>query len=101
MRTLILATIAVCAGAGTPAFAGSCAPIDNSARVLQSANPNDLAPEWTGEAYIGTAWSVSVDRRETSDAGLEYYYGTLYSPRGGDQGKVYILAREWDCPPVE
>ena len=96
MRYLILAAIAVCLA--SPAVAGSCTPIDKSARVLQSANPNDLAAGWAGEAYIGTGWSVEVDRGETS-GGLEYYYGTLHSPRGGDQGKVYILAREWDCPP--
>ncbi len=41
---------------------GGCAPKDNTARVLKSANPPDNAPNWTGNNYVGTGWAFMPKR---------------------------------------
>ena len=41
---------------------GGCAPKDNMARVLKSANPLDNAANWTGKNYIGTGWTFMPKR---------------------------------------
>ena len=73
-----------------------CNPEDVTARILQSANPNDIHKDWRGESRIGTAWSLIKMRRVEKD-GVEYLRGTLISPRGGAMGEVYVLRTEWDC----
>jgi hypothetical protein len=76
-----------------------CHPVDNSARVLQSTNPNDLGPHWRGEATVGTASYVIVSE-ELEDDGLAYFAGELVSTSGArllSWGPVYVLAREWTC----
>lgn len=84
--------------AALPATAQTwCHPKDSTARILQSHNPNDLHPQWTGESYIGTGWALAPGQRVTVD-GVDYIKGTLYSPRGGVVNEdVYVLTREWDC----
>lgn len=78
--------------------ARSCTPVDNSARILRSPNPNDLHPDWKGEAYVGLSWSLRVTGSSVrSDTG-SYLRGDLVSPRGGVINKgVYVVAREWEC----
>jgi hypothetical protein len=73
----------------------SCAPNDNSARILASPSPDDIHPDWSGENQIGLSWSFVPD---SDDLSGRYLYGDLYSPKGGlvTQG-VYIIRREWDC----
>jgi hypothetical protein len=76
-----------------------CWPHDNSARILRSASPNDIHPDWAGNSYIGTAWSFVPDGFAGDGTGL-YFRGALFSSRGGlVNSDVYILAREWDCAP--
>ena len=80
------------------AAARSCTPVDNSARILRSPKPNDLHPDWKGEAYVGLSWSLRVTGSPVrSDTG-SYLRGDLVSPRGGVVNKgVYAVAREWTC----
>lgn len=68
---LLAAAIAFAADDGTPedhptiaqiVKGGGCAPKDNTARVLKSANPLDNAPNWTGATYIGLAWTFMPKR---------------------------------------
>lgn len=76
-----------------------CHPNDAASRILKSANPNDVAPDWLGKSYIGLDWSVTETGQITSpETRLAFLIGELRSPRGGDQGRVYVLAREWHCP---
>lgn len=77
-------------------MAAMCNPRDNTARVLQSANANDLHPDWKGESYIGTSWGLVPDGSATRN-GVEYLEGNLYSPRGGYQGRIFVLKSEWGC----
>lgn len=74
-----------------------CHPIDNTARILASLNPNDIHKDWSGESYIGTGWALAPGRAITAD-GTAYIEGDLYSPRGGlVNRKVYVLRKEWLC----
>jgi len=73
----------------------SCAPRDNSARILASPSPNDLHPDWTGENYVGLSWSLVPDSDDTSQ---QYLHGDLYSPKGAVvTPNAYIITNEWDC----
>jgi hypothetical protein len=81
----------------SPAQAAWCHPLDNTARILASPNPNDVHPNWRGENYIGLGWSVAPGRRIVVD-GISYISGSLYSSRGGLVEKhIYILQKEWSC----
>ncbi len=71
-----------------------CAPKSPGAKILKSANPHDVHPDWASPSQIGTSWSLVSVKRETG----EFYSGKLVSPRGGEQpGRVYVIAKEWDC----
>lgn len=74
-----------------------CNPRDSSSRILASPAPNDIHPDWQGESFIGGSWSLipfgTVDDWTTGF----YIRGNLYSPRGGLQNTVYVLAKEWLC----
>ena len=78
---------------------GGCAPKDNMARILGSANPLDLAPNWTKTNYVGTSWTFMPKSYVVTelDGGI-FLQGDLISPRGGttDTG-VFVLFNEWDC----
>jgi hypothetical protein len=82
----------------TPAHSQTqCVPIDNAARILSSASPNDIHPDWRGGSYVGTSWYF-VPHGSTEDGTGFYLRGNLFSPRGGlVNADVYILATEWDC----
>lgn len=90
----VLASPAICSPAICLADT-SCAPKDNSARILASPSPNDIHPDWTGESYVGLSWTFVPN---SDDLSGKYLLGDLYSPKGGVVNKgVYILARQWDC----
>lgn len=98
MRTLILAALLTILPGTAFAAESWCHPNDAGSRVLASANPNDLAKRWTGEAYVGTDWSIRPSKKIRNDD-LDFLSGHLFTPRGGDQGTVFILEREWTCGP--
>jgi hypothetical protein len=82
------------------AKAGGCAPKDNTARVLKSPHPLDLAPNWTGTNYIGTGWTFMPTRYVVDPAlqGGIYLEGNLITTRGATlPDNLYILYAEWDC----
>jgi TPR repeat protein/uncharacterized protein YecT (DUF1311 family) len=80
---------------------GGCSPKDNTARILKTPNPNDLAEGWKGESRIGTSWSFFPRRYvNTNIENGVYLQGDLISPRGGVTDKnVYVLFSEWICVP--
>ncbi len=82
------------------AKAGGCAPKDNTARILKSAHPLDLAPNWTGTNYIGTGWTF-MPKRYVVDPDLTgglYLEGNLITTRGATMpDDLFILYAEWDC----
>jgi hypothetical protein len=74
-----------------------CVPSDNTARILNSSNPNDLHQDWRGESYIGMAWTLVVSG-VAQEGRVLYLKGNLYSPRGGlINPLVYVIAKEWSC----
>jgi hypothetical protein len=82
------------------AKASGCAPKDNTARILKSPHPLDLAPNWTGTNYIGTGWTF-MPKRYVVDPDLTggiYLEGNLITTRGATMpDDLYILYAEWDC----
>jgi hypothetical protein len=82
------------------AKAGGCSPKDNMARILKSAHPLDLAPNWTGANYIGTGWTF-MPKRYVVDPDLQggiYLEGNLITTRGATlPDDLFILYAEWDC----
>lgn len=105
---LLAAAIAFAADDGTPedhptiaqiVKGGGCAPKDNTARVLKSANPLDNAPNWTGATYIGLAWTFMPKRYVVTDIeGGIYLEGNLITTRGAlTPDDLFILYAEWDC----
>ncbi len=76
-------------------------PKDNTARILQSAHPNDLLRLFSKNNYIGTAWTFMPKRYEETDLeGGIFLQGDLISTRGGITNRdVFILYKEWDCAP--
>jgi hypothetical protein len=62
---------------------GGCARKDNTARILKSAHPLDLAPNWTGTTYLGTAWTFMPKRYVVTDIeGGIFLEGNLITTRG-------------------
>lgn len=82
------------------AKAGGCSPKDNTARVLKSPHPLDLAPNWTGTNYIGTGWTF-MPKRYVVDPPLQggiYLEGNLITTRGATlPDDLFVLYAEWDC----
>lgn len=81
----------------------SCNARDNSARILRSASPADVHPDWSGDSVIGTGQGVRANAWLADTFGNVYLRGDLYSTRGGLLNRdVFILQREWNCtsPPV-
>jgi hypothetical protein len=81
----------------TQVLALSCNPRDVTARILKTPKPNDVHPDWQGESYVGTSWTLSVTGRVQGATGA-YLKGNLISPRGGIINRgVFVLPSEWDC----
>jgi hypothetical protein len=76
------------------ALALQCTPNDASARILASPDPDDIHPDWSGDATIGLSWTFEGRVIGSGD----YLKGKLISPRGDVANSgIYILADEWDC----
>ncbi len=78
---------------------GGCAPKDDTARILASANPLDFVPNWSKNNYVGTSWTFMPKRYVVTELdGGTFLEGDLISPKGTttDSG-VFILYAEWDC----
>ncbi|MEH2438546.1 MAG: hypothetical protein V7K25_30850 [Nostoc sp.] len=76
-----------------------CVPKNNQSRILSTPNPNDIHPNWRGESYIGTSWSLIIKEIIKNNT-IIYLKGDLYSPRGGlINENVFVLENEWDCSP--
>lgn len=74
-----------------------CAPKGTTARILKSAAPNDIHPDWKGESYIGTGWRIELTNALLKDGNV-YLFGDVLSPRGGVVNRgIFVLAGEWDC----
>ena len=70
-----------------------CNPIDLGAKILRSANANDLDPEWMADGGVGTGWSITNITRQG-----DYLTGTLNTARGNPTAfNIYVLASEWEC----
>jgi hypothetical protein len=63
---------------------GGCAPKDNMARILRSANPLDFASNWSKNNYVGTSRTFMPKRYVVTelDGGI-FLQGDLISPKGG------------------
>ena len=79
-----------------------CNAKDNSARILRSATPNDIHPDWAGDTTVGTGQGFRANAWLEDSFGNIYLRGDIYSTRGGLLNRnVFILQREWSCvPPV-
>lgn len=94
MKALITALLLAVAN---PAMAFYCNPRDNTTRVLDAPAPNAIHPDWRGESYLGTGWTLSV-RKTVTVHGFRFYRGDLLSTRGGVINRnVYGLVKEWEC----
>ena len=98
MRTVawslgLVACACVAASVVTVQAAQSCAPKTTAAKILRTANVNDVDPNWAPPALIGLSWSLIETKRE----GM-FMSGVLVSPRGGvGPGRIFVIASEWDC----
>jgi uncharacterized protein YecT (DUF1311 family) len=75
-----------------------CSPKTNTARILTRAAPNAIHPDWTGDNFVGTGWTLTPVRTVTNITGA-YAVGDLHSGSTGGivNRDVYILLSEWDC----
>ncbi len=78
---------------------GGCAPKDNMARILASANPLDFVTNWSKNNYVGTSWTFLPKRYVVTDLdGGIFLQGDLISPRGGTtDSNIFVLFAEWKC----
>jgi hypothetical protein len=89
---LILAT------AISPAVAATCAPVTSQARILSSADGDDIHPDWRDGSRVGLSWSLDLVDEEEGGDGETYLFGDLIDPRGNvvTEG-VYVDSMEWEC----
>ncbi len=74
-----------------------CAPKGTTARILKSAAPNDIHPDWKGDSYVGTGWRIELTNALLKDGNV-YLVGDVLSPRGGVVNRgIFVLAGDWDC----
>ena len=96
MRLLLAFVLSLSASS---AFAGaSCAPISTDARILASADVEDVHPDWSDGSTIGLSWSLIPTGDAEDDNGEFYMIGDLIDPRGSvvTEG-VYVPVMEWEC----
>lgn len=96
MKRAIL-TVALTILAAPAAAQSQCVAKDTAARVLASAAPDDIHPDWGDGSTVGLAWTFETSGEVETDTGL-YLQGDLYSPDGAlvTEG-AYVIAEEWDC----
>jgi hypothetical protein len=93
--------IAICLQAVTATTGwsqGYCSPKTNAARILIKPTANAIHPDWRGDNYVGTAWTLTPKRTVTNVTGT-YALGDLHSGHTGGivNRNVFILLSEWDC----
>lgn len=100
----MLATIITLALTGLESIPGVervelvCNPKSGTARVLESAAPNDLHPDWRGKDRIGIGWGLFAHSRVHDRDGVAYLTGEIVSPRGSIiTARAFVLEYEWDC----
>jgi hypothetical protein len=77
-----------------------CSPGSNSARILTKPAPNALHPDWRGDNFVGTGWTL-IPKKIVSNITGRYAYGDLHGSRGGVVNRnIYVLLSEWDCTGV-
>lgn len=96
MRLIVLILVVGGAVMATPAaLAEGCSPRVATSRVFTNLAMTKAA--LNSDSWIGTSWSLLSVIRIMTGKGL-VYQGTLYSPRGGTDGKtVFVPADDWDC----
>lgn len=73
----------------------SCAPKDNTAKILASPSVDDIHPDWQGESYVGLSWTFVPD---SDNLHKKFLHGDLYSPKGAVvTPDAYIMTSQWDC----
>jgi hypothetical protein len=92
---MVAASLAVYAA---PASAApSCSPSSNSARILTKPSPNALHPDWQGDNFVGTGWSLTPKKIISNVTG-RYALGDLHGSRSGVVNRnIYVVLSEWDC----
>jgi hypothetical protein len=97
MKKLLLAAISTTLLTGAAHAAPmQCTRKTTTARILQSANPNDTAPDWQ-DGNVGTGMGFVVKRTVNAETG-KYFQGDLISTRGSAMDRnVFILAQDWNC----
>jgi uncharacterized protein YecT (DUF1311 family) len=75
-----------------------CSPKTNTARILTRAAPNAIHPDWRGDNFVGTGWTLTPKRTVTNLTGT-YAIGDLHSGSTGGivNRNVFVLLSEWDC----
>jgi len=94
----VLTIFCLAMATSSPALAAMCAPVSTDARILSSANRDDLHPDWNDGSTVGLSWSLDYIADEEGDDGEFYIIGDLIDPRGNvvNEG-VYVDAMEWEC----
>lgn len=89
--------------AAAPAFAAAtCAPVSTEARILASADYEDIHPDWDDGSRIGLSWSLDHLGEEEGVDGEWYLIGDLIDPRGNIASEsVFVSAMEWECDSSE
>lgn len=96
MRAVLAVILSLSAPA---AFASAtCAPVDTDARVLASADYDDVHPDWDDGSTIGLSWSLDLQGDVEGEDGEYYLHGDLIDPRGNlvTEG-VFVSEMEWEC----
>jgi hypothetical protein len=93
----LMAAASLAVYAAPASAAPSCSPSSNSARILTKPSPNALHPDWQGDNFVGTGWSLTPKKIISNVTG-RYALGDLHGSRGGVVNRnVYVLLSEWDC----
>lgn len=97
MMRLLLAMLLTLSSTAVHA-AATCSPVSTDARVLASADREDIHPDWSGGSTIGLSWSLDLQGDEEGADGEFYLFGDLIDPRGNvvNEG-VYAWVMEWEC----
>jgi hypothetical protein len=68
-----------------------------TARFLTKPSPDALHPDWQGDNFVGTGWSLTPKKIISNVTG-RYALGDLHGSRGGIVNRnIYVLLSEWDC----
>jgi len=95
---LVLAALLVAVAWPSAAAAATCAPVSTDARILASADYEDIHRRWADGSRIGLSWSLDLTGEEEGAGGEYYLIGDLIDPRGNVVDRdVYVHSMEWEC----